>query len=121
MNSMYMHEAVHIISVAASDIPDSHLLWYCDDATRTVHSKNGILEQIGRFVVQDNFSEEDGIYISNLAIAALKAGNTSIEIEKAIRAVRLTTKKYSEDPDNVVLKYEVGSAIGELKKMGGIE
>ena len=85
----------------------------------TVKSKNGILEQLGRMVVQDHFSEEDCIYIANLAIAALKNGSTSREVEKAIRAIRLPMKKYYKDMDDLSLKYRVGTAIVELQKLGG--
>lgn len=119
INAMYMYEGVHLLSVAATDIPDSHLLYQSDDATMTVKSKNGILEQLGRMVVQDHFSEEDCIYIANLAIAALKNGKTSREIEKAIRAIRLPLKEYYKDTDDETLKYRVGTAIMELQKMGG--
>ena len=87
INAMYMYEGVHLLSVAATDIPDSHLLYQSDDATMTVKSKNGILEQLGRMVVQDHFSEEDCVYIANLAIAALKNGKTSREVEKAINNI----------------------------------
>ena len=119
INAMYMFEGVHLLSVAATDIPDSHLLYQSDDATMTVKSKNGILEQLGRMVVQDHFSEEDCIYIANLAIAALKNGSNSREVEKAIRAIRLPMKKYYKDLDDLSLKYRVGTAIVELQKLGG--
>ena len=121
INAMYMFEGVHLLSVAATDIPDSHLLWHSDDATMTAKSKNGILEQLGRMVVQDHFSEDDCIYIANLAIAALKNGKTSREIEKAIRAIRLPLKEYYKDTDDETLKYLVGTAIMELQKLGGVE
>ena len=121
MNAMYMHEGIHIISVAATDIPDSHLLWYSDDETKTVCSKNGILEQLGRFVVQDHFSEEDCVYIANLAIAALKAGRKSREIENAIRTLRMTNKKSSANPDDEMLRFIAVDALRELKAMGGVE
>lgn len=116
---MYMYEGVHLLSVAATDIPDSHLLYQSDDATMTVKSKNGILEQLGRMVVQDHFSEEDCVYIANLAIAALKNGKTSREVEKAIRAIRLPMKEYYKDTEDLSLKYRVGTAIVELQKLGG--
>ena len=97
---MYMFEGVHLLSVAATDIPDSDLLWLPDYATQTAKSKNGILEQLGRMLVQDHHSEDDCVYIANLAIAALKNGKTSREIEKAIRNVRTANKKSAADPDN---------------------
>ena len=52
INAMYMFEGVHLLSVAATDIPDSDLLWHSDDATQTAKSKNGILEQLGRMLVK---------------------------------------------------------------------
>jgi len=119
INAMYMFEGVHLLSVAATDIPDSHLLYQSDDATMTVKSKNGILEQLGRMIEQDHFSEDDCIYIANLAIAALKNDKTSREIEKAIRAIRLPLKEYYKDTDDETLKYRVGTAIMELQKLGG--
>jgi len=79
------------------------------------------LEQLGRMVVQDHFSEDDCIYIANLAIIALKNGKTSREIEKAIRAIRLPLKEYYKDTDDETLKYRVGTAIMELQKLGGAE
>ena len=118
---MYMFEGVRLLSVAATDIPDSHLLYQSDDATMTVKSKNGILEQLGRMVVQDHFSEEDCVYIANLAIAALKNDSTSREVEKAIRAIRLPMKEYYKDTDDLTLKYRVGNAIVELQKLGGVD
>lgn len=121
INAMYMFEGVRLLSVAATDIPDSHLLYQSDDATMTVKSKNGILEQLGRMVVQDHFSEEDCVYIANLAIAALKNDSTSREVEKAIRAIRLPMKEYYKDTDDLTLKYRVGNAIVELQKLGGVD
>ena len=85
VNDMYMFEGVHFISEAAAEIPDGDLLWYSDDATQAAKSKNGILEQLGRMVVQDHFSGVYCIYVAYLAIAALKSGSTSREIEKEIR------------------------------------
>lgn len=121
MNAMYMHEGIHIISVAATDIPDNHLLWYSDDKARIARGKNGILEQLGRLVVQDHFPEEDCVYIANLAIAALKSGFKSREIEKAIRMVRMTNKKAAAEPEDETLQYYAIDALRELKDMGGIK
>lgn len=121
INAMYMFEGVHLLSVAATDIPDCHFLYQSDDATMTVKSKNGILEQLGRMVVQDHFPEDDCVYIANLSIAALKNGSTSREVEKAIRAIRLPMKEYYKNPDDDALKYRVGNAIVELQKLGGAD
>lgn len=119
VNAMYMFEGVHFISEAAAEIPDGDLLWYSDDATQTAKSKNGILEQLGRMVLQDHFSGVDCIYVANLAIAALKNGSTSREIEKAIREIRLMTKKSVAEPDNAGLTLHAGQAVMELQRMGG--
>lgn len=121
INAMYMFEGVHLLSVAATDIPDSHLLWESDDATMTAKSKNGILEQLGRMVIQDNYKQEDCVYIANLAINALKAGCTSREIEKAIRNVRMTNKKVIANPDNECLRRLAIDAANELDRMGGAD
>ena len=121
INAMYMYEGVHLLSVAATDIPDSYLLYQSDDATMTVKSKNGILEQLGRMAVQDHFSETDCVYIANLAISALKNGSTSREIEKAIRAIRLPLKEYYKEPNDNTLEYPVAKAIAELHKLGGAD
>lgn len=67
VNSMYMFEAVQLISEAATEIPDSELLWYSDGATMSAKSKDGILEQIGRMILQDNYDLSDCVYIANLS------------------------------------------------------
>lgn len=119
INAMYMFEGVHLLSVAATDIPDSDLLWHSDEETRTAKSKNGILEQLGRMLEQDHIAEGDCIYVANLSIVALKNGKTSREIEKAIRAIRLTLKEYKKDLEDDCLKYRMNKAIAELHEMGG--
>lgn len=121
VNAMYMYERAHLLSVAATDIPDGHLLYQSDDATMTVKSKNGILEQLGRMVVQDHYKQDDCVYIANLAINALKAGCASREIETAIRNVRTTNKKLWADPENKLLNRLAVEAANELQKMGGTD
>ncbi len=39
INAKYMYEAISLISEAASDIPDSNLLWHSDDSTHIRISK----------------------------------------------------------------------------------
>jgi len=68
---------------------------------------------------QDHIAEGDCIYVANLSIAALKNGKTSREIEKAIRAIRLTLKEYKKDLEDDCLKYRMNKAIAELHEMGG--
>ena len=93
VNTVYMYEGVELISVAATEIPDTCLLWRSDASTRTAGGKQGILEQLGRRLIQDKFSPDDCITIANYAIQALKAGHTTREIEKVIRKIRFANKK----------------------------
>ena len=118
VNAVYMYEGVDLISVAATEIPDSDLLWCSDASTQTAGGKQGILEQLGRMLIQDKFSQDDCITIASFAFQALKAGDTSREIEKAIRKVRLTNKKASADPENEALNHAAVNALDELRSMG---
>ena len=119
VNAMYMYEGVHLITVAATEIPDSNLLWFSDDKTGTARGKNGILEQLGRMRVQDLLSEEDCIYVANLAIAALKNGKTSRKIEKAIREIRISTKNKTSFPESDWAINAAKAAVYALYDMGG--
>lgn len=118
VNAMYMFEGVNLISVAATDIPDGNILWSSDDATLTAKSKNGVLEQLGRMWIQDRFDEDSCIYVANLAIAALKNGCTSRAVEKAMRNIRISTKKANDKPDDKMLRYQAGKTVENLCKMG---
>lgn len=118
VNSMYMFEAVQLISEAATEIPDSELLWYSDNATHSAISKNGILEQIGRMRIQDKYDLSDCIYITNLSIAAVKNGCTCREIEKAIRKIRMTLKESNQISNNTELIKSAGQAVTDLRQMG---
>ena len=103
VNSMYVDKAAQLISEAAAEIPDKSLLWYSDETTWTIKSKDGILEQIGRMLVQDRHEQSHCVYITNLAIAALKSGCTCREIEKAIRKIRITLKESNQILNNTEL------------------
>ena len=70
-------------------------------------------------LVQDHYSEEDCVYIANLAVSALKNGKTSREIEKAIRNVRTANKRSEADPDSEWLRKQAVEAANELYRMGG--
>ena len=118
VNSMYVNKAAQLISEAAADIPDGKLLWYSDKATWTIKSKDGILEQIGRMLVQDHHEPSHCVYITNLAIVALKNGCTCREIEKAIRKIRMTLKESNQIPNNTELINIAGQAVTDLRQMG---
>ncbi len=72
VNSMYVNKAVQLILEVAAEIPDKSLLWYSDETTWIIKSKDGILEQIGWMLVQDHHEQSHCVYITNLAIDALK-------------------------------------------------
>ena len=68
LNKMYMYEGVHLLSVAATEIPNSEVLWQADRTAVTLKSRDGILEQLGRMAVQDKLGRTDCVYLANLAI-----------------------------------------------------
>ena len=118
VNSMYTDKAVQLILEAATEIPDKSLLWYSDETTWTIKSKDGILEQIGRMLVQDQYEQSHCVYITNLAIVALKNGCTCREIEKAIRKIRMTLKESTQSPASTDLISVAGQAVTDLRQMG---
>ena len=118
VNSMYVNKAAQLISEAAADIPDGNLLWYSDKATWTIKSKDGILEQIGRMLEQDQHEQSHCVYITNLAIAALKNGCTCREIEKAIRKIRMALKESNRFPTSTELLSVAGEAVTAFRQMG---
>lgn len=118
VNEKYMFDAVHLISVAATEISDSQLLWYSDDLTQTAKGINGILEQIGRMLEQDHAAQADCVYVTNLAIRAVKASHTTREIEMAIREIRKALKPLTADPENEALLHTTVLAVNTLEKMG---
>ena len=119
VNSMYMFGAVKLVLEADTEIPDSELLWCSDDIKKKATSKNGILEQIGRMLLQDKYDLSDCVYITNLSIAAVKNGCTCREIEKAIRSIRLSSKDAHYRPDSTYLQNVAEQAIIALCQMGG--
>ena len=118
VNSMYVNKAAQLISEATTEITDGKLLWYSDEATWTIKSKDGILEQIGRMLIQDKVSQNHCIFIANLSISALKNGCTCREIEKSIRKIRMAFKESTKAPDNTELISIAGQAVAALRLMG---
>jgi len=121
VNAQYMFEAISIIKESASEITDHEMLWFSDDATQTANGKHGILEQIGRIALQDKYTNEQCIFFANCSIQALKAGYTSREIEKAIRAVRMAIRRCEAHPDFEWLRATAAQAVHEFKQMGGMD
>ncbi|MCD7805474.1 MAG: hypothetical protein LUH03_10115 [Oscillospiraceae bacterium] len=117
LNAKYMFDGVFLLSRAGDKIPDSDLLWHSDDATCTAGGRQGILEQIGRMLEQDHIAEEDCIYIASLSAQAVKVGHTTREVEKAIRAIRKTTKELATNPEDAECRRKAIAAVEELERM----
>lgn len=120
LNKMYMYEGVHLLSVAATEIPDGTVLWSEGQAAQTLKSRDGILEQLGRMVVQDRLSHADCVYLANLAIAAVQAGYTTREVEIALREIRMAAKASLADTADSGFYSLLGNAVDRLRRMGGI-
>jgi hypothetical protein len=121
LNKMYMFEAVQLLSVAATEIPNGELLWQVDRERWTIKSRDGILEQLGRMMVQDELSHNDCVYLANLAIAAVRAGHTTREIERQLRDIRMAIKTSLTSPESKTLLRILGNTVNILKRMGGME
>ena len=115
---MYMYEAVCELSVAATEIPNHEILWYSDSKTQTAGGKHGIMEQLGRMLIQDHLPKKDFITVANMAIAALQAGHTSREIENAIRKIRMAIKRYNATSENEQDYDIIRTAVCELEYLG---
>lgn len=118
VNLKYMYDGVGLLQDADDAIADFSVVYNIDDANRKVTSKNGILEQLGRFREQDHASFEDCVYVAGLAIEAVKAGATSREVEKAIRAIRNFRKELASDPEDIQKTVALGRASQALEKLG---
>lgn len=120
LNKMYMYEGVHLLSVAATEIPDSAVLWEDSLAAQTLKSRDGILEQLGRMIMQDRLAHTDCVYLANLAINAVKAGYTTREVETALRRIRMAAKVSMANSENQQLYCALGNAVDALRRMRGI-
>ncbi len=120
LNKMYMYEGVHLLSVAAAEIQNRELLWLESMEAKTLKSRDGVLEQLGRMVMQDRLSRTDCVYLANLAIDAVQAGYTTREVENALRKIRMAAKVSMENPQNQGLYNALGNTVDTLRRMGGI-
>jgi len=120
LNKMYLYEGVHLLSVAATEIQNSEVLWQEDRTAITLKSRDGILEQLGRMAVQDKLCRTDCVYLANLAIAAVRAGYTTREVEVALRKIRMAAKSSMKNPDSEALYCALGNTVDILRRMGGI-
>ena len=120
LNKMYLYEGVHLLSVAATEIQNSEVLWLEDRKAVTVKSRDGILEQLGRMAVQDKLAYADGVYLANLAIAAVQNGHTTREVETALRQIRMAAKSSMRNPDNGAILSALDNTVDILRKMGSV-
>ena len=110
LNKMYLYEGVHLLSVAATEIQNSEVLWREDRTAVTLKSRDGILEQLGRMAVQDKLGRTDCVYLANLAIAAVRA----------LREIRMAAKSSMRNPDSEALYCALGNTVDILRRMGGV-
>ena len=120
LNKMYMYEGVHLLSVAATEIQNRELLWQESQEAQTLKSRDGILEQLGRMVMQDRLSHTDCVYPANLAVKAVQARYTTREVEIALREIRMAAKSSLEDAESQENYCMLGNAVDKLWRMGGI-
>ena len=116
LNAKYMFDGMVLIK-NSPEITEPEMLWKEDLATSSAISKNGILEQLGRMIEQDHLHPDDCVFFANRAIDALKAGYTSREIEKALRAIRMSIKRAYGTPENSAEQYQITMAINDLISM----
>ena len=120
LNKMYLYEGVHLLSVAATEIQNSEVLWREDRTAVTLKSRDSILEQLGRMAVQDKLGRTDCVYLASLAIAAIQFGNTTREVETVLRKIRMAAKSSMKNPDSEALYCALGDTVDILRRMGGI-
>lgn len=121
VNKLYMYEAVHLLTVAATEIPNGWLLWRADKKAQTLTCRDGILEQLGRMVMQDKLSYDDCVYFANLSAAAVERGHTTRDVEIALRQIRVAAKSSWKNPQSTMLRIALRRKIEILKTIGGIE
>ena len=120
LNKMYMYEGVRLLSVAATEIQNSEVLWREDRTAVTVTSRDGILEQLGRMAVQDRLIYTDCVYLANLAIAAVQNGYTTREVEIVLRKIRMAAKASMTNSESQTLFNALGNVVDILRRMGCI-
>lgn len=119
VNKVYMYEGMYLITEAASEIPNGDVLWNENREAQTVKSRDGILEQLGRMVMQDNLKHDDCVAVANLAIRAVMGGFTNREVENTVRAIRMAIKQIQISPDSRILRNELGRKLAIFEAMGG--
>ena len=70
--------------------------------------------------MQDKLDRTDCVYLANLAIAAVRAGYTTREVEVALRKIRMAAKSSMKNPDSEALYCALGNTVDILRRMGGI-
>lgn len=117
VNWKYMYDGVDFIKENKELIPNWELLWLSDAEKQEAFTRNGVLEQIGRMIVQDNSTYDNCLFTTQCAASALKIGNTSRAVEKAIRTVRMALKKCRSTQGSPASVKEVNMAALKLETM----
>lgn len=86
-NAYYAYMGVGVIKEAASEIPEYEMLY--DPVNRKLRCL-GVLEQLGRMLIQDGYSRESVISIAKAAAGARADGVRSKDIERYIAHGRRT-------------------------------
>jgi len=118
-NWKYVFDGVEIVKQYSNEIPDSNLIWFSNEETQSAKARHGILEQIGRMYVQDRTNVKDCVTVAQCATAAVKAGHTTREIEKAIRALRKAIKEFDASDKDPKAEAEMNNAYYALCDLGG--
>jgi len=80
-----------------------------------------IVTHFSHYVIEmldgSSYGFDSCVTIANLAIASLKNGHTSREIENAIRKIRTTTNKEAKNPDDKIIAQQAKQAVLDLRLM----
>ena len=85
-DTVYAFAAASVLSEAASEIEGLEVIFRPDYMCRS------ILNQLGRMIRIEGYSDDDVIEIAKIAIKAKKSGHSVKDIEKYIRNGRVTGK-----------------------------
>lgn len=117
VNWKYMYDGVDFIKENKELIPNWALLWLSDAVKQEAFTRNGVLEQIGRMISQDNSTYDNCLYVAQLAASAIKVGNTSRAVEEAVRNVRMALKKCKSTQGSSASVKELNMAVLKLETM----
>ncbi len=89
VNSKYAIDGGALVSIAIGDEDFKNI--FC--ATNGNFKYHGVLEQIGRYYNDEDFTEDDVDEVIRIALEEISNGEKSKTIEKTLRAMRVLIKK----------------------------